>query len=217
MDLKDFHDTVRFFCNKEQGGWFAPEEIDNLTDRAQMWFYTDLFDEYAKNQKVQDALSPFSVKIDFASAPTGLITLPNDYQHLLSLTTKYYDATAKRNRYKPIKILTEDEIGERLGSQILEPTFQDPVGIEIKPGQIQLYPETVIYGTSYYMCRPAKPVFKYTQTGRSIVYDQAGSTQMEWSETAINKILIKTIQMAGVNISDQMIVQYTELKNQQDI
>jgi len=40
---------------------------------------------------------------------------------------------------------------------------------------------------------------------------------LEWNESSMNKILIQTIQLAGVNLSDEMIIQYSEVKNQQDI
>ena len=60
-------------------------------------------------------------------------------------------------------------------------------------------------------------MFAYTQTGRAVVYNSATSVQLEWNESSINKILIKTVQMFGVNLSDEMIIQFTEQKQQQDM
>lgn len=217
MDLKEFHDTVRYFLNKEQGGWLTPEEIDNIADRAQMWWFNESLPFYGKNQKSTDALSPFVVKYNFITNVTGIVTLPNNYESLLSATIVYFDDAGARNRYKTIKILSEDNIAERRDSQILEPTVSDPVGIEHTPGIIQIYPDVPLEGYAYYFRRPVKPVFIYTQTGRTIIYDNTTSTQLEWTEASLNKILIKTIQMFGVNLSDEMIIQFTELKNTQDI
>lgn len=221
MDLKDFHDTVRFFVNKEQGGWLTPEEIDTITDRAQMAWFTACLPIYGKNQKSTDPLAPFSTYSDFTTPNTGIITLPTDdsddprYESLLSVSVSYFDGT--RTRYKPVKMLSEDEITERLDSQILEPTTTDPVGIETVPGTIQLYPKVSLTGYAYYLRRPKKPKYAYTKSGRTVTYDKAGSTQLEWPETSINKILMKTINMFGVNLSDELILQYSELKNSQDI
>lgn len=223
MDLKIFHDTVRYFINKEQGGWIAPEEIDNLCDRSQMWWYATCLPIYGKNQKSTDPLSPFSVTMNFVTEPDGIIKLPTDpavnpcYETLPVVSISYFDSVANKIRYKPVKLLSEDEITERRGSQILEPTIYDPVGQEMAGGKIQLYPQTVLSGYCSYLKRPLKPVFNYTQSGRVITYNQGNSVQLEWPETSMNKILIKTIQMAGVNLSDEMIIQYTELKNSQDI
>jgi len=220
MDLKDFHDTVRFFVNKEQGGWLSPEEIDQNTHLAQMMWFNACLPIYGKNQKSTDPLAPFSTKLDFTTSNDGIITLPTAegtdpfYQSLLSVSVSYFDGT--RNRYKPVKMLSEDEIAERLGSQILEPTTTDPAGLE-NYGTIQLYPQASLTGFVYYLRRPKKPFFKYTQSGRTITYDKSGSTQLEWAETSMNKLLMKTVNMFGVNLSDELILQYTELKNSQDI
>lgn len=223
MDLKVFHDTVRYFINKEQGGWISDAEIDNLADRAQMWLFVESLPFYGKDQKSTDLLSPFSTRLDFTTGPNGIVTLPTDdtvkpsYESLLSVSISYYDSATTKTRYKEVKMLGEDEITERLDSQILAPTAIDPVGLETAPGSIQLYPAQALSGYAYYLRRPAKPVLVNTVSGRAVTYNQAGSTQLEWAESSINKILIKTIQMAGVNLSDEMIIQYSELKNSQDI
>jgi hypothetical protein len=221
MDLKVFHDTVRYFLNKEQGGWISDPEIDNLADRGQMWWFVSCLPMYGKNQKSTDPLSTFSTKLDFTTGTDGIITLPTDptqnpcYETLPTVSISYYDGT--RTRYKPVKLLSEDEITERRGSQILEPTVTDPVGLELQPGKIQLYPEAAMTGYVYYLRRPLVPFYAFTGTGREKTYNKVGSTQLEWAETSINKILIKTLQLAGVPMNDEMLIQFTELKNNQDI
>jgi len=220
MQLNDFQDIVRYFVNKEQGGWLSPEEIDTITHRAQMAWFATCLNIYGKNQKSTDPLNVFSEKLPFTTASDGKITLPKTegadpyFESLLSVSVSYYDGT--KNRFKPVKLLSEDEISERLDSQILAPTSTDPVGME-SADSIQLYPQVSLTGYVYYLRRPKKPVFAYTQTGRTITYDQAGSTQLEWAETSINKILMKTINMFGVNLSDELVLQYSELKQSQDI
>jgi hypothetical protein len=220
MDLKVFHDTVRYFLNKEQGGWISDPEIDNLADRAQMWWFVSCIPMYGKNQKSTDPLSPFSAKLDFTTGIDGIITLPTDptknpcYETLPTVSISYYDG---RTRYKPVKLLSEDEITERRDSQILAPTINDPVGLELQPGKIQLYPEAAMTGYVYYLRRPLVPVYAFTGSGRAKTYNQEDSIQLEWAESSINKILIKTLQLAGVPMNDEMLIQFTELKNSQDI
>jgi len=221
MDLKIFHDTVRYFVNVEQGGWLSPEEIDNITDRAQMWLFTSSIPSYGKTSKATDPLSPFSVNQSFTTAGDGIITLPTNaavspcYEALPVVTVSYYDGT--KMRYKGTKLFNEDEIAERLDSQVLEPTVTDPIAQETVRGTIQLYPKTVLTGFCTYLRRPKPPVFVYTMDDKTIVYDQGASTQLEWTESNINKILVKALNMFGVNLSDEMLIQYTEMKNQQDI
>jgi hypothetical protein len=220
MQLNDFHDIVRYFVNKEQGGWLSPEEIDNLTHRAQMAWYATCLNIYGKNQKSTDPLNVFSEKLPFTTASDGKVSLPKTegvdpyFESLLSVSVSYYDGT--KNRFKPVKMLSEDEISERLDSQILAPTSTDPVGME-SADSIQLYPQVSLTGYVYYLRRPKKPVFAYAQTGRTITYNPSTSVQLEWAETSINKILMKTINMFGVNLSDELVLQYSELKQNQDI
>lgn len=181
-----------------------------------MWFYTSCVPYYAKDQKIQDALSPFVVKTPFTSDITGLITLPDTYEHLLAIYTQYVDNTYTRKR--SIKILPEDQIADRLDSQTLAPSITKPVGMESGKGQIQLYPEVAIPVYLFYLRRPQAPVFVYTQPDdREISYNSGASKQLEWGESYINKILIKTLQLLGVNVSNEMIIQFAELKNSQDI
>jgi len=223
VDLKDFHDIVRFFLNKEQGGWFSPEELDSMIDRAQWWFYSDQYDVYSKTQKIQDSLSPFVTPFTFVSTSAGIVQLPivetvkPCYEHLQSMYVQYFDNKRQIPRTNPIKIISEDELAERLESQILEPTISDPVAIQKGKGEFQIYPATTIAGKGSYFRRPVKPVFVYTESGRAIVYNQGLSTQLEWAGQSINKLIIKTLQLCGVNISDSMIISYTEQKDAKDM
>ena len=99
----------------------------------------------------------------------------------------------------------------------MQPTAFDPTGEQINTGLFQLYPKNVCAGYVYYLRQPVKPLFSYTMDGRSIIYNQSASIQMEWNASSMNKVLILAIELAGVNIGDRDIVQYSEAKTQQDI
>lgn len=214
MRIDVIHNLFRFLLNKEQGGWYSPSEIDDLLHRAQIWQFSEYLDEYAKTQKMHDALGVFKTPYEFVTSSSGIITLPENYEALLQGGyVQYYDAVAAKVRKKVFRVLNDDEIGYRLESQILAPTTIDPVGEQTQPGVIQMHPAAVYEGKVMYLKTPTKPVFGFSQTGRVITYDNATSTQLEWKELHQNKILIKAAQMAGVNLDDQFIVQYSELKD----
>ncbi len=225
MDLKVAHDLIRLFLAKERGGYETPEEIDAFLHRAQMWRFNELYEDFGKTQKLQDGLSPFSVRFTYTASGSGVVTLPTNeaadpcYLHLLSIWVQYYDNALLRTRYRDVKIVSEDELAKRLNSQIHEPTIQRPAGIESSVGNFQLYPAQALSGYGYYLKRPVPPVFAYTllPDRRTITYNQSGSTQMIWNDAEMNNILIKAIQLAGVNLKDTDIVQFTEAKNQQNI
>lgn len=222
MDLKDAHDYLRLQMGQERGGWETPEELDSFLHRAQMWLYSKEFDEYSKTQELQDSLGVFSTKFTYTSSGAGIVNLPvvatvdPCYHHLLSIWVQYFDNASGRTRKRPIKMFSEDELPDRLDSQICEVSITNPIGIELKPGEFQLYPETAISGYGFYLKKPVPPVFVYTQVGRVITYDSAGSTQLEWNEGSMNMILLKALELAGVNLSDNGLVQYTNAKTKED-
>lgn len=223
MDLKVAHDFIRDQLGQERGGYETPTQIDSYLHRAQLWLFKQFLPDYSKDQAVEDALSVFKTPFTFTSSGAGAVTLPIDptvtpcYEYLCVMWAQYFDNTLSKVRYKPIKFISEDELPDRLNSQILEPTITDPVGIEKTPGTFQLYPEVAISGKGFYLKTPVAPIFVFTQAGRVITYNQAGSTQLAWNESSMNKILVRALQYAGVNLSDGGMIEFTEKKAAQDI
>jgi len=120
--------------------------------------------------------------------------------------------------YYAVKMINEDELSNRLNSQIDPVANATPVGEMIQLRKIQFYPKVNTYtGTVSYMRKPLKPVYGYTVTGgRTIVYDPATSTQLEWRESDINMVLLKALSSIGINLSDAEVSQFAELKSQQN-
>lgn len=229
MDLKVVHDTINFYINKEEGAYLSPAQIDDVLDRAQMALFNQYHTNpkipskaqselYGESQRIDDALSQFKEKQTFNNAqtqtPPGVITLNTDYQHLIALYTTSYNNSLGRNVYSSVEVLVEDELIDRLESQVV-PVSSDPIAVMSKQNKIQLFPEVPSSGAVYYFRRPAKPVFAFTQNGRVITYNQSGSTQLEWKDMDINNIISIALSYYGLNMSNQNIVQFAELKNSQ--
>jgi hypothetical protein len=228
MDINTIHSTILFYLNKEQNGYVTHEEIDEVLDRAQMVLFNQYHTNpklpaqaqanvYGESQRMDDALSPFkaSYTLNAGNTPGGLITLPAGYMHLINLYTTTFNSQLGRNVYSGVQMLSEEELVERLESQVIPVTSEDPVGIMLSQNRIQLYPATTATGQVNYFTRPVKPVFAYTQTGRTITYNQAGSTQMLWKDMDINNIISTALSYFGLNFSSQEVMQFAELKNAQ--
>ncbi len=224
MDLKTAHDFLDDILNKHSGGMLTPAQKDMYLHRAQLWYFNLAYDQYAKSQKDQDSLNVFTVPLVFTTLSDGIIQMPvapatNPYEHFKAGWIQYFNNTQGEIEYKGFKVLLDDELAERLNSQILKPTTTDPVAEEPAPGQIKLYPAAVYAGRCTYFRTPKAPVFVFTTTSdeRVTVYNQGASTQMEWNETSMNKILLKAAQLAGVNLNDELIINYTEQKEAQNV
>jgi hypothetical protein len=217
MNLQEAFDFLNFWINKYTGAWYTIPELELVVDRGQMSLYEDLQPQYAISQRVKDALTPFRARYNFypIDNPNGLIIVPySNYINLLDLQITYTDSSGRLN-YTPIKMYNEDERANRLMSQINPVTPQLPIGEVSGFAQFQLYPQVPYTGTVTYFRRPTKPVFGYTvQGGRVIVYDPLTSVQLEWAENWHNVLLMKALSSIGINIGEQDILQYAELKNQ---
>ena len=180
---------------------------------------TGLFQPSTTIIKILSSTS-FQVNIDPITVITSGATIrvynAKYYLDLLDVQIEFTDSG--HNVFYPIKMINEDERGDRLNSQIDPPTITAPVGEIVSLGQIQLYPKVDSYtGTVSYMRRPVKPLYDYSVVGgRVIVYNPSGSIQLEWRDTDINAILLKALSSIGINLSDQEVSQFAEAKSQEN-
>ena len=231
MDIKEAVDYLNFWIRKERGAFYTIEESVNLIDIAQKAYFNDIMPRYATSQIVKDTLQAFKETqlFDPTTTTNGMITINNvDYYDLLDCTIEYTQDGILQ--YVSVKMTNEDELADKLNSQINPPKIAAPVGQMFTTRvtsptfnsylqyQIQLYPKIDRYtGFVYYMRKPIKPVYAYTIVGgRNIVYDPATSVQLEWRDNDITTILLKALASIGINMSDQEVSQFAELKNQQN-
>lgn len=218
MTLLEVHDFIDLITSKERGGFNTYAEKDAALDRASMSLFDFYRPIYAKNIEAKEALSPFRVKYDYTTNGTGQITLTSgqEFVHLLSMdvmvndpdTPSGYDA----DRRYPVMFPNEDELADRLNSQTKQPTRTSPIADTHGVGWYDLYPQVVHSGTIYFLKRPAKPVFAYSQSGRTITYLPNDSTQLEWTEPYLNKVIFLAIRYLGINLDSEKVINYsTEL------
>ena len=139
-----------------------------------------------------------------------------EYLNLLDVSINYNEGG--RDYYLGLKMTNEDELSGRLMSQIDPPTEQTPVASMVQRRTIQLWPADNNYiGKVTYMRRPKPPVYGYSVVGgRNIVYEPINSVQLEWKDSDINFILLKGLSSIGINLSDQEVSQFAEMKSQEN-
>lgn len=228
MDLLEIHNRIRLTFNKDMTGYLLPAEIDRALDRAQLQEFRHLYGDdrrlpdmpvaYGITYKVHTDLLPFKRAILYNSqeynpqsnlygtAPDGVLVFPQDLAFPISMTT-----TAGQS----VKIVSEDEIGIRLSSTLRPPTLARPIAVLGGPAssnsfiaigqRVQFFPETGQNGRLYYLKTPAVPHLAVEVSGRSVVYDEFSSTQMEWNATAIDRIIERAIAILGENMQEDKI------------
>ena len=219
MTLKESFDFLNFWINKNLGAYYTIIELETLVDRCQMSLYSDLQPKYATSERIKDALSPFRSTYEFTPLNTvsGYIVLPSNSNYLNLLDVQVSYAISNRTLYAPVLMINEDERAIRLNSQIDPVTITSPLGEIIAPRIIKLYPTSGYTGTVTYLRRPVKPVYAYNViSGRVIVFNEANSTNLEWNEATLNQVLIKSLSSIGINLGEADIMQYAQLKTQEN-
>ena len=191
-------------------------ELEQILDVGQMGLYSDLKPKYATSQLSKDALSPFRETYNFTTQVSGYVIVP-DTTYLDLLDLQIYFQVSNRTIYYPVPMLNEDVRAERLNSQIEPVTITSPIGEQTAPRTFRLYPVGAYNGNVTYLRRPVKPVFDYSViSGRVIVYNSGTSTQLEWRDTEIPSLIIKALEVAGINLRAEDISAFSAAKSAQN-
>jgi len=160
------------------------------------------------------------------SVPNGTLSYVSQFGGVetgeVTITVTTYEG--KTNPW-PIEMLGEDQLAYRNGSSLLAPSSTEPVallytasgyvnGVNIGTNRvIKFFPESPLAGDLMYFKRPAVPVFSFSQSGRTITYDPSTSTQLEWGDQAIMKIIDKAVNYLAIHLQDQLQLQHTQMKD----
>lgn len=210
MTIEEVHKEIDQIIDKDAGAYFPPAVKDAALDRASMWLFNKYRKEYATNIDAYEAMAPFKKKVDYTTNGSGVININTPagdqlYVQLLSMDVSVVDADTGQPRRWPVEILKDDEIASRRNSQLLPPSATEPIAEETARGAFILYPAQVHAGTARYFKRPAVPVFGYNQVGRVITYDPGTSTQLEWTEPYLSKVIWLSVYYLGVNLDSEML------------
>ena len=155
----------------------------------------------------------------------------NASSDITSFTISYIDPSIDWDAIKvlsrvtttPLKLVSNDKVAFKDNSQLMSVKNPDDFSyafISLTTDNtdqgIQLHPKAVPpkgTATAYYLKRPAIPVFGYTQSGRTITYASGSSTQLEWQDDEIEKIIQKAIQYIGMGLEDQTLFQAGQIKD----
>jgi len=212
LNLEDIFALLNFYINKFTGSFYTVSELEDALDAGQMALYSDYKPKYATSQLSKEILAPFKETYNFTTQVSGYVIVPDDdYLDLLDL--QIYFLISNRTIYYPIKLINEDERADRLNSQIDPVTVTSPIGEQTAPKTFRLYPVGAYNGNVTYLRRPVKPVFGYSViSGRVIVYNSGTSTQLEWRQTEVPSVIIKALEILGINLTSQEIMGWSNTK-----
>lgn len=206
-NINDLYNLYRYVLRKERGVFVTITQFNANMDAGQTDAFLEYFKGYGANQEIHDALRVFKVYQPFTSTSSGFVTYPSDYYHLLG-----NPFTVAGSTVNTLKFVNEDELSFALTSQLRAVTNAYPIAVDTATG-FSIYPQQTQTGAYFYLRRPATPNLDYTQVGRVVTYNAAGSTQLEWEEVYWNNILAKALRYAGVNMDEKGISDFANQYN----
>lgn len=216
MTLQDVVNEFNFYINKFTGSYFTIPEIMDCLDIAQMGVYSDHKPKYAVSQLSKEILTPFKSTYNFTTQVSGYVIVP-DTTYLDFLELQIFFQISNSEIYYQPTLLNEDTRADVLNSQENPVTITSPAMEQTAPRTFRLYPTGTYNGTVSYLRRPAKPVFGYNViSGRVIVYDPNTSTQLEWRESEVNMIIMKSLEVAGINLTAADVSAFSAAKTAQN-
>lgn len=196
------HNLITFIERKQTGVYHSHEEIDAALNAGQLEFVKESY----KN-KDYDALDLIKVSgFALTSDTVGKVTYPSDFLYQLTVFAGTLPAPI------PIREVEEDELPDAILSQLRPISTAKPIYVDTARG-ITIFPQTVYPVILYYFRLPATPKYGYLQTGRVITYDPTSSTQLEFYDIFIDRIIAKALAYLGINTSEDDVIKFGQIEN----
>lgn len=195
--VNEVFDLVKYRANKSGfNGNISPDDFNLLFPRAEIRYYNEMYAQYYKTQRISDTLSKFlSDPVTITIGSNGRYTFPDDMFHVDSVTMLY------EGIQYPVVRVEKDRIANHLSSTYDAPNSQFPIYTEYKEF-LQFYPSVAGTASLVYLKAPNTVVWGYTIVNGRPVYNPATSTDPEWSETDIDRIINYMLQDIGINMRD---------------
>jgi hypothetical protein len=198
-----------FIVRKERGVFVTIPEFESTLDNAQIEAVSDWFELYGTTQKIHDAIRKLRSQVQFTSTSDGQVDFASNYLHMIGGA---YTVTG--STINSIRFVNEDEVALALKSQLRPVSTSLPIARDTATG-FQIYPQVAQTGFYNYLRRPLKPVYGYTTSGRTITYDNATSTQLEFTDVYINNIISIALKFWGINMAEQDIQAFAQNQTQE--
>lgn len=203
-DINNLYNLFQYIIRKERGTFCTVEQFDQNLDAGQLDAIAEWFAPYGVDQKLHDALRPIRIYTPIFSDATGYVSFPTNYLHLLG-----NPFVVNGSSFYELDFVSEAEFVFAMNSQQRPVTATNPIAFDTSTG-FKMWPEQMYQLALNYIRRPSTPVLFYTQVGRTITYNSAGSTQLQFSEIYWNNILAKALKYAGINMNEDGVYKFAE-------
>ena len=236
MNLQEHLDFINYVSRKEVSGEaFTPDEYNTALPVVNIrLFYSNLGQQegffkaqptnesiFEVNQRMTEDMRPFKVVMGDDTTPltvtNGIANLPPDYYYITSMLFRMATNTNSGLVIKDrvVNVVTDKGWAALNASVLGQPSQMYPIA-NFQANHIRVRPKTVSRLMITYLRLPKTPVYAYTidPVTDAVIYNAAGSTELEWDEPNQIKLAYMLLELAGISISHDRLVQYAMAKNQ---
>ena len=234
------YNALKDLVNKDQRGFITPSIFNRFASVAQMNVFNGLFDQQrtAVRMRRQQVDSPrdqnkfvqvledlsMLTKKETLTLASGVVNKPSDLGRVISMFTVGNLILGVSNKAQVQIVYNSDDIDLVNLSDISKPTDQNPVALVAN--QIEVFPNVNTSISSvilrYYKLPQglvpttqarsvSQPTFGYSTAVSGVeIYDPALSIDFELPEILFPDLVMEIGSLAGVNLRDSQVVQYSE-------
>ena len=233
ISVNTVYTTVLSILNKEQRGYITPQEFNLFAQQAQL----DIFEQYfydlnqfgrlpGNDTTYSDMLDLLNEKIDIferfrqpiANLSNASIGTWNAYYRMGEL---YYK---KDGQYIEIEKIDQNQIHHIQNSPLIAPTETRPCYVQLTELTFQIYPLTINDADEAnvvcnYIATPAVPIWGYVinAANGSALYNANTSTNFELHASEETELVIKILELAGIQIKDPQVYQIAAQEEAQNV
>lgn len=224
MNSNEVYRLMLYAISKnKQSGYLSPDDFNMVINQGQRMYLDYLLGEYQKyqirrpiavvefgqNERIRESLySLIYSAILPINSTTGIAAYPSDYEYTDNMWSIY-------GNYN-IKFIQQDKLNSYIRSTI-DPIEKNPVYL-IQHEGFHYFPSRP-YGDNQalmsYIRKPPSIIWGYDLDGRGRpVYNAAKSQDPIWGDTDIFQVIVRALQIVGVNLQLGVVIQYSdEIKN----
>lgn len=217
MTSDAMYKIVLYAVAKNQSqGYVSPDDFYTSINVAQQSYLDYLLGEYQKYQvgrpiapvtlgqteKIRQSISPLIYgTVLNPNTTTGISPYPSDFEQVDAMWSVY--------GFYNIRFVQQDRLFSYYRSSI-DPIDQNPIYLVRWEG-LQFYPENIGQARMSYVRTPPSIVWGYTTDSNGLpVWNPATSQDPVWADYDCYEIIVRALQLIGVNLQLAPVIQYAQ-------
>ena len=221
MNVNEVYKIVLYACSKNlQNGYISPDDFNQVINQAQREYLDYLIGEYQKYQvgrpiavvensnkeKIRNSIAPLIYNTILSpNTTTGIAPYPSDYEISDTMWTLY--------GYYNIRFIGQPRLSSFYNS-FIDPIATNPVYLLEHEG-FRFFPPDIGGAKLGYIRTPPSIVWGYNLDSNGIpTWNPATSQNPVWSDTDMMNIIVRALQIIGVNLDSNSVSQFAaQIKN----